>query len=108
MKQVYNYWMPDTDIHFERLITKRIKKGGPPEYQDDVRTEAYKYVTDFDVGGSVLELASKTAEGICGHVIDGDEEDIGADFFGVSEWKKQERQDEEMFHGWGRILLFKF
>lgn len=59
-------------------------------------------------GGSVLELASKTAEGICGHVIDGDEEDIGADFFGVSEWKKQERQDEEMFHGWGRILLFKF
>jgi molybdate-binding protein len=59
-------------------------------------------------GGSVLELASKTAEGIGGHVIDSDEEDIGADFFGVSEWKKEERQDEEMFHGWGRVLLFKF
>lgn len=59
-------------------------------------------------GGSVLELASKTAEGIGRHVIDGDEEDIGADFFGVSEWKKEERQNEEMFHGWGRVLLFKF
>jgi len=49
MKQVYNYWMPDTDNHFERLITKRIKQGGPAEYQDDVRDAAYKYVTDFDV-----------------------------------------------------------
>lgn len=57
MKQVYNYWMPDTDSHFERLIAKRIKNGGPAEYQDDVRAEAYKYVTDFniavDVGANV-------------------------------------------------------
>ena len=29
MKQVYNYWMPDSDNHFERLIAKRISKGGP-------------------------------------------------------------------------------
>jgi len=49
MKQVYNYWMPDSDNHFERLITKRIKQGGPAEYQDDVRDAAYTYVTDFDV-----------------------------------------------------------
>jgi FkbM family methyltransferase len=57
MKQVYNYWMPDTDNHFERLIAKRIKNGGPAQYQDDVRDEAYKYVTDFyiavDVGANV-------------------------------------------------------
>lgn len=57
MKQVYNYWMPDSDNHFERLIAKRISKGGPAEYQDDVRAEAYKYVTDFniavDVGANV-------------------------------------------------------
>jgi FkbM family methyltransferase len=49
--------MPTSDDHFERLINKRIKKGGPPEYQDDVRDEAYKYVTDFniaiDVGANV-------------------------------------------------------
>jgi len=48
MKKVYDYWMPDTDTHFERLITKRISNGGPAQYQDDVRTEAYKYVSDFD------------------------------------------------------------
>ena len=57
MKQVYNYWMPDTDNHFERLIAKRIKNGGPAQYQDDVREVAYKYVTDFsiavDVGANV-------------------------------------------------------
>lgn len=53
MKLVYNYWMPDTDSHFERLITKRVKNGGPPEYQDDVRDEAYKYVTDFDLAVDV-------------------------------------------------------
>jgi len=49
MKQVYDYWMPDTDSHFERMITKRISQGGPAEYQDDVRDEAYKYVSDFDI-----------------------------------------------------------
>jgi FkbM family methyltransferase len=57
MKQVYNYWMPDSDNHFERLITKRIRNGGPAQYQDDVRDVAYKYVTDFniaiDVGANV-------------------------------------------------------
>ena len=49
MKPVYNYWMPDSDNHFERMITKRIKQGGPAEYQDDVRDAAYKFVNDFDV-----------------------------------------------------------
>ena len=49
MKQVYNYWMPDSDNHFERLITKRIRNGGPAQYQDDVRDVAYKYVTNFEI-----------------------------------------------------------
>mgnify|MGYP000091061823 CR=1 FL=1 len=57
MKLVYNYWMPKSDNHFERLIAKRIKKGGPPEYQDDVRDVAYRYVDDFslaiDIGANV-------------------------------------------------------
>jgi len=69
MKKVYNYYMPDSDNHFERLIAKRISKGGPPEYQDDVRDEAYRYVKDFslaiDVGANVglwaRPLASKFA-----------------------------------------------
>ncbi len=49
MKQVYGYWMPSTDEHFERLIAKRVRNGGPAEYQDDIREAAYNYVTDFDV-----------------------------------------------------------
>ena len=53
MKQVYNYWMPDTDNHFYRMITKRISQGGPAEYQDDVRDAAYKYIDDFDLAVDV-------------------------------------------------------
>jgi FkbM family methyltransferase len=49
MKQVFEYWMPSTDDHFERLIKKRVRRGGPPEYQDDVREAAYQHVTDFNV-----------------------------------------------------------
>jgi|TARA_R110001592_G_scaffold55225_2_gene168823 FkbM family methyltransferase len=48
MKQVYDYWVPDSDAHFERLITKRIKNGGPAEYQDDVRDAAYEFIENFD------------------------------------------------------------
>ena len=57
MKKVHNYWMPDSDNHFERMINKRISQGGPAEYQDDVRKAAYKYVQEFntavDVGANV-------------------------------------------------------
>jgi FkbM family methyltransferase len=57
MKLVYDYWMPDSDSHFERLIAKRIKQGGPAEYQDDVRAAAYQYVSDYnlclDIGANV-------------------------------------------------------
>ena len=72
MKQVYNYWMPDTDNHFERLIAKRIKNGGPAQYQDDVRDEAYKYVTDFNIAvdvGANVGLWSKPLTKIFNHVI---------------------------------------
>ena len=66
MKQVFEYWMPDSDSHFERLIAKRVKNGGPPQYQDDVREEAYKYVTDFelaiDVGANVGLWAKHLAD----------------------------------------------
>ena len=67
MKKVYDYWLPDSDNHFERLITKRVSNGGPPQYQDDVRDAAYPFVKNFkiavDVGANVgfwaRPLASK-------------------------------------------------
>jgi FkbM family methyltransferase len=72
MKKIYNYWMPDTDNHFERLIAKRIKNGGPAQYQDDVRDEAYKYVTDFNIAidvGANVGLWSRPLTEIFNHVI---------------------------------------
>lgn len=72
MKLVYNYWMPDTDTHFEQLIAKRIKNGGPPEYQDDTREHTYKHITDFyravDVGANVGLWAKPLAK-VFNHVI---------------------------------------
>ena len=66
MKKVYDYWMPNSDTHFERLIAKRVRHGGPPQYQDDVRAEAYKHVGDFDraidVGANVGLWAKHLAE----------------------------------------------
>lgn len=57
MKQVYGYWIPESDNHFHRLITKRINAGGPAEYQDEIRNMSYQYVTDFslciDIGANV-------------------------------------------------------
>ena len=53
MKKIFDYWIPESDNHFERLIKKRIRNGGPAEYQDDVRLEAYKYVEDFSVAVDV-------------------------------------------------------
>lgn len=57
MKKIYEYYMPDTDTHFGRLIKKQVDRGGIAEYQNDVRDEAYKYVKDFniaiDVGANV-------------------------------------------------------
>lgn len=72
MKLVYNYWMPSSDNHFERLIAKRIKNGGPPQYQDDTRDEAYKYVTDFNIAvdvGANVGLWSKPLTKVFNHVI---------------------------------------
>lgn len=72
MKLVYNYWMPDTDNHFERLIKKRIKNGGPAQYQDDTRDEAYKYVTDFNIAvdvGANVGLWARPLTKVFNHVI---------------------------------------
>lgn len=72
MKKVYDYWMPDTDNHFERLIKKRIKQSGPAEYQDDVRDAAYKYVTDFNIAvdvGANVGLWAKPLTKVFNHVI---------------------------------------
>jgi FkbM family methyltransferase len=72
MKLVYDYWMPSTDSHFERLISKRIKNGGPAEYQDDTRDEAYKHVKDFNIAidvGANVGLWSRPLTKIFNHVI---------------------------------------
>tara|TARA_B100000073_G_C23688031_1_gene555271 strand:+ start:461 stop:1078 length:618 start_codon:yes stop_codon:yes gene_type:complete len=57
VKKVYNYWFPDTDIHFERMFNKSLNKGGPAEYQYEVRDKACEYVNDFslaiDIGANV-------------------------------------------------------
>ena len=57
MKQVYNYWMPDTDTHFNKMISKSVRKGGLPEYQYEIRDKALSYVKDFslclDIGANV-------------------------------------------------------
>jgi FkbM family methyltransferase len=72
MKKVFDYWFPDTDNHFERLIIKQVNNGRAAEYQDDVRNAAYKYVKNFDIAvdvGANVGLWAKPLANKFDHVI---------------------------------------
>lgn len=72
MKKVYDYWMPDIEVHFPKALTKNFKASGIAEYQFQIRNEAMKYVKNFDrcvdVGAN-LGLWSKPLCKLFNHVI---------------------------------------
>lgn len=53
----YGWWFPDMEDHFPRMLEKSISKGGPAEYQYQVRDRSLKYVkqtrTALDIGANV-------------------------------------------------------
>lgn len=48
MKKVYDYWIPDIEVHFPKALKKNYKACGIAEYQFQIREEAIKYVKNFD------------------------------------------------------------
>ena len=57
MYEFKGWWFPDTEDHFPKMIDKSVKKGGPAEYQYQVRDTSMKYVknwrTAIDIGANV-------------------------------------------------------
>ena len=49
MYEKHGWWFPDQDTHFAAMLTKNIKKGGGPVYQEPVRTKSLQFVKQKDV-----------------------------------------------------------
>jgi len=57
MREFMGWWFPDTESHFPKMLKKSIDKGGPAEYQYQVRNRSLTYVKNkqvaIDVGANV-------------------------------------------------------
>jgi len=49
MYESHGWWFPDTETHFPQMLNKSISKGGPAEYQHQVRNKSLTYVTQFSL-----------------------------------------------------------
>ena len=57
MYNSHGWWFPDTEDHFPKMLDKSISKGGPAEYQYQVRDRSLQFVTNkrvaLDIGANV-------------------------------------------------------
>ena len=57
MYESHGWWFPDTETHFPEMLKKSISKGGPTEYQYQVRNRSFNYVKQnrvaLDIGANV-------------------------------------------------------
>lgn len=57
MYESHNWWFPDAEDHFPKMIAKNISKGGPAEYQQPVRLRSFQFTkkrrTALDIGANV-------------------------------------------------------
>ena len=57
MYESHGWWFPDTETHFPQMLAKSVSKGGPKEYQYQVRRRSLDYVKQrrvaLDIGANV-------------------------------------------------------
>lgn len=57
MYESHGWWFPDTEDHFPKMLAKSVAKGGPKEYQYQVRNRSLGYVREkrvaLDIGANV-------------------------------------------------------
>jgi FkbM family methyltransferase len=57
MHEHMGWWFPDTETHFPKMLNKSVAKGGPAEYQYQVRDRSLNHVKQFgvalDIGANV-------------------------------------------------------
>ena len=57
MYESHGWWFPDTEDHFPKMLAKSVSKGGPTEYQYQVRRRSFDHVKQnrvaLDIGANV-------------------------------------------------------
>jgi len=57
MYESHGWWFPDAEDHFPKMLAKSVSKGGPTEYQYQVRHRSLNYVKQnrvaLDIGANV-------------------------------------------------------
>lgn len=57
MYESHGWWFPDTEDHFPKMLAKSVSKGGPTEYQYQVRNRSLNYIKQnrvaLDIGANV-------------------------------------------------------
>ena len=57
MYESHGWWFPDTEDHFPKMLSKSVSKGGPTEYQYQVRNRSFGHVKQkrvaLDIGANV-------------------------------------------------------
>ena len=57
MHEFMGWWFPDTETHFPKMLSKSVSRGGPAEYQYQVRNRSLQHVRGFglalDIGANV-------------------------------------------------------
>jgi FkbM family methyltransferase len=57
MYESHGWWFPDAEDHFPKMLAKSVSKGGPTEYQYQVRNRSLNYVKQnrvaLDIGANV-------------------------------------------------------
>lgn len=57
MYESHGWWFPDAEDHFPKMLAKSVSKGGPKEYQYQVRNRSLEYVKEkhvaLDIGANV-------------------------------------------------------
>ena len=57
MYESHGWWFPDTEDHFPKMLAKSVSKGGPSEYQYQVRNRSFGHAKQtrvaLDIGANV-------------------------------------------------------
>lgn len=65
MHEFMGWWFPDTETHFPKMLSKSVSKGGPAEYQYQVRNRSLDHVRKFNMALDIGANVGLWSRGLC-------------------------------------------
>jgi FkbM family methyltransferase len=65
MHEFMGWWFPDTETHFPKMLSKSVSKGGPAEYQYQVRNRSLGHVREFNMALDIGANVGLWSRGLC-------------------------------------------